>query len=446
MQTQIQCPQCRASVTADVHQIVDVDKVPQMKQMLMGGALNVAQCQNCGWQGQVASPMVYHESAHDLLLHFIPMELNIPFEEQERLMGGLLRQVVGSVPMEQRRAYLLQPQKMMRFQTLLEKVLMTEGITPEMIARQKRQGELLRTLITADNDVVDVLLTERLDDIDETFVGMVQQTVQQAAQAQQTDALIRLTNLQARLMCETPAGKRLEEKQLALRAMNADASENEGITPEILLKHVLLNRDDDEIVDALVETSGALSYEFFSLLSAEIESETEAGETKGAEQLTTIRTRLLDVYDAMRKESEAMMVQLIGVVDALAAAPDKREAIQQNAGHVNQLFLQVLEMEHNKARENGDLARSSALAEVRGILDQMMQQTMPPEIQFVMDLMQAPSKEAAEAMLDANPDKSGPEFMQILQQIMQEIDGSGAEDMKERLQVVMAMVAARTIQ
>ena len=48
MQTQLTCPACQTPFMGEVFQIVDVGLQPEMKQMLLTGALNVVQCPACG--------------------------------------------------------------------------------------------------------------------------------------------------------------------------------------------------------------------------------------------------------------------------------------------------------------------------------------------------------------------------------------------------------------
>ncbi len=130
---------------------------------------------------------------------------------------------------------MLQPVTMLTMQSFLERVLETEGITKEMIARQQKQAELLNTLITADADVVDYLLKERANEIDEVFFAMLRQYVEAASQMDESKQLVPLINLQAKLMTETDIGRRLEKQQIALHGLNRSAKEADGLTPAILL-------------------------------------------------------------------------------------------------------------------------------------------------------------------------------------------------------------------
>jgi hypothetical protein len=175
MQTQISCPRCQSPMIADVHQVIDVGQQPELKQRLLSGQINVAVCQNCGAAGQLSTPLVYHDPQHELFMLYIPSEMPMDQVEREQWIGRLTRQVVDNLPPEQRKGYLFQPQEIINMETFMEKVLETEGVTKEMIERQKKQSQLLQTLIRADKDVQEHLIKERVSEIDETFFAMLQQ-------------------------------------------------------------------------------------------------------------------------------------------------------------------------------------------------------------------------------------------------------------------------------
>src|SRR5574342_1385549 len=81
-QTQIACPNCRQMIKANVEQLFDVTQDPQAKQRLLGGGSNMARCPYCGYQGRLATPIVYHDNEKELLLSFFPPELNVPLNER----------------------------------------------------------------------------------------------------------------------------------------------------------------------------------------------------------------------------------------------------------------------------------------------------------------------------------------------------------------------------
>src|SRR4030066_1456188 len=109
-QTQIACPQCRQMITANVEQLLEITQDPQAKQRLLGGISNTARCPHCGYQGRLATPIVYHDADKELLLTYFPPELHQPVNEQEKVIGPLIKQVMDRLPAEKRKAYLPRPQ------------------------------------------------------------------------------------------------------------------------------------------------------------------------------------------------------------------------------------------------------------------------------------------------------------------------------------------------
>ena len=152
--TRINCPNCRQPIVADVQQLFDIGEDPSAKAKLLSGAVNFVQCPNCGYQGSLATPIVYHDPQKELLLTFVPPELGLPRDEQERLLGQLINQSVNRLKPEQRKAYLLQPQAHLTMQGLIERILEADGITREMLQSQQQKLAFLQRLLTAsDTDV-----------------------------------------------------------------------------------------------------------------------------------------------------------------------------------------------------------------------------------------------------------------------------------------------------
>lgn len=446
MQKQIKCPQCGSPAIAEIFQIVDVDKHPQLKRALMSNMINMAQCRNCRWSGQVATPFVYHESAHNLLISYVPMELNIPYAEQERMMGQLLRQVVESIPQQNRRAYLLQPQTIIRWQTLHELVLATEGITPAMIERQRRQMELLGRLVGEKSADYSALIRENSADIDTTFIMMVQRALQESLQTDQNDIIVALSNLQATLMTETDAGKRIEQQQLALRDLEADAKAANEMTPMLLLTHVLRHQDDDDTIDMLVKTTGALSYEFFGGLTSKIEELTMLGEVAKANRLTELRTRLLKLYQEWLKASEKAEMATRQLIQEIVDAPDKATAIMERGEQINELFFRVLENEIKEARQSKNLARSAALNEIKQLLDEMMQEQpgQPPEIELISALLDTQTSAEREALLSDNQEMLRPELLELLTMLEPQLQQAPPE-IQKRFQEIKGQISRRLL-
>lgn len=442
MQTQVTCPQCRAPVAVEVHQIVDVGRQPALKQALLAGTLNIAVCSKCGWGGQLGMPLVYHDPAHDLLISFVPMELNLPLQEQERVIGQMVRQVVDNTPQEKRRAYMLQPQQMFRYQTLLEKVLETEGVTPEMIARQREQVALLRQMLTTEGDALTALIEDNQDKLDALFLSLLQSALESAVQENRRPESVTLTNLQARLLDETPAGRQWLKQRVALHAFDQEARQANGLTPDLLLKHILANKEDAAVWEAVASAGSAgLSYEFFSLLSQEVEKAARNRNKPLVTQLTEMRSRLLKLYDAMQAASKRALEAANETLQALLRAPDKAAEVLARFDEIDDTFLFVLNSALEQAETNKRPDLVAALTEVEEAVSLVVQEGIPESVRFASHLLMLDSAESVRHILDNNPEMVNQELLSVLAGLAQ--DNEGDPSLAARARQLQSLVAMR---
>ncbi|HCB50474.1 MAG: hypothetical protein AMJ56_06245 [Anaerolineae bacterium SG8_19] len=444
MQTQITCPVCQTKFVGEVHQIVDVGQDPELKEMFLGGYLNVVQCPSCGSVTQVGTPLLYHDPEHELFLVHVPMEMNLSHEEQQQLIGQLVRRAMDSLPPEQRRGYMLQPQTVISMQTLVEKVLETEGITPEMVAKQRAQADLLQELLLADKEMVENLINERADQIDAGFFALLRALMESAEQAGQEDQMMKLVNLQALLFRKTEYGQKLERQQQALHAFTREAKQAGGLTPRLLLKHVLANRDDEAVVESLVMAGQqAFNYEFFVLLSERIEKRQKSG--IDANELLDLREYLLQLQQEMEQKSREIMAEAQKILSQLLSAEDKQTAIKANMGNFDDVFMLVLSASIAQAENRGDMSRLADLREIQNGIVQVIEQQSPPQVRLINQLLRAESDEEMRQLLDENTELVQPELMELVGAISAQADEKDDQELKSRLGRLETVIANRLV-
>jgi len=444
MQTQITCPNCHTPYVTEVYQLIDVGQQPELKQYILSGQLNLAVCPNCGAGGQLSTPLVYHDPAHELFMTYVPPEMNLDSMQREQIVGRLVRQAVEATPPEKRRAYMFQPQSVLTLQMFMENILETEGITKEMIARQRKQSELLRKLANADKDVRDYLLKDNLSLIDETFFGMLQAIMEQASQMSDGEQLVKLSNLRAKLMTETPAGRKLEKQQIAVHQFNQAAKKQGGLSAELLLEHILANREDDAVVDALVAAGqGALRYNFFSLFTEEIEKEEKAGRMAEAKQLSDLRARLLKIYDQIQQQTRQVMAQAAETLDAVLEAPDLETAVRDNFSRFDDAFMYYLASRIAQADQQGQTELVQTLQNVHSLIVQAAEGDVPPEIRLLNDMLEAETDEERAQILQDHPELVSEEIMEVLDVVQDQVVQTGQDEINGRLETIKSMIAAR---
>jgi glycerophosphoryl diester phosphodiesterase len=442
MQTQLTCPACHTPFMGDVHQIIDVGLHPEMKQMLLTGALNVVQCPACGTVTRVGTPFLYHDPEHELFMVYVPMELSMAQNEQEKLIGQLVKRAMDQLPPEQRRGYMFQPQTILNLQTLMEKVLETEGVTPEMMARQRAQSELLGRLLEADRETASQMIAEHSDELDEQFFAMLSVLTESAEQSAQEEALLKLLNLRALLYQKTEYGQRLEAQQLALHKFNREAKAAGGVSPDLLLKHVLANRKDPAVVDSLVQAGApALNYQFFILLSEKIEKREKAG--VDAAELKTLRDHLLAVQQDIEAQSRKIFERASQTLQRILSAEDIDQAIRDSLAEIDDSFMYILSASIAQAEEQGKQEQAQALVAVYDAIRDVLDSQMPPEIQLLNELMTLENDEARRQLLDERSEMLTPEFVELVMSVAEQAAENDRPELSQQLTGLRAMIEAR---
>jgi hypothetical protein len=441
MYTQISCPNCGNNYTTEVHQVIDVGRNPELKTALLSGQINMAVCPSCGAAGQLSSPMVYHDPDHELFMVYVPQELNLDQVGREKYIGQLTREVIDNTPAEQRRAYMLQPLTMLTMQSFMEKVLETEGITKDMIERQRKQAELLNTLITADSDVADYLIKERAGEIDEVFFAMLRQYIETASQLNDNKQLVPLINLQAKLMTETKTGRRLEKQQIALHGLNRAAKEAGGLTPAILLTHILKNQEDPDLVRALAQAGlQAMSYEFFTGLTNEIERQQLSGNKQAVERLTAIRSELLQMQEEIQAQTRQILGAAQEALENILAAENMEQALMKNINKIDDAFMYVLAGETARAEETNQQERLDKLNALRDLLVSEAESQSPPEVRLLNKLVGAESEEERRELIEENRELLSSDLVAVIDALQDQTESTGQEELNKRLAAVKALL------
>jgi hypothetical protein len=416
-QTQIACPRCRQPITANVEQLFDVTQDPQAKQRLLGGISNMARCPHCGYQGRLATPIVYHDNEKELLLTFFPHELNMPLNEQERMIGPLIKQITDRLPPEKRKGYLLKPVANLTYESMIQTILGKDGITPEMLKEQQERVQLIERLLQASSaDVRGEIIKQNVNLFDEQFFALFSRLAQSAAAGGQEPIARAMVDLQKQLLEETEFGRGLKESVGELEAATKALQEvGQGLTREKLLDIALQSPNDARLRAYVTIARGGMDYQFFQLLSEKIDKAT--GDEKA--RLESIREKLLDFSNEVDKQLEARYKQAQEFIESLLAQDDVVKAVRDNLNNFTQDAVDVVNQMLRQASEKNDYTRMGKLQKMVEVLREV---STPPEVAFIEQLLDAPDDMALNQMLDENKDLINDQFMEALIGLVAQVD------------------------
>ncbi len=416
-QTQIACPNCRQMIPANVEQLFDVTQDSQAKQRLLGGISNMARCPHCGFQGRLATPIVYHDNDKELLLTFFPPELNVPLNEQEKIIGPLIKKVTDALPAEKRKAYLLNPSPNLTYESMIKVILGKDGITPEMLKEQQDRVQIVERLLQASSaDVRSEIIKQNTALFDEQFFALFSRLAQSAAGSGQESVARSMVELQKQLLEETEFGRQLKESVGELEAVQKSLQEaGQSLTREKLLDMVIASNTDARARAFVSVARSGMDYQFFQLLTEKIDKASGEEKTK----LESLREKLLDFTNEMDKQIEARYKQAQEFVESLLKQDDVAKAVRDNLDGFTQDAVDLVNQMLRQASEKNDYARMGKLQKMVEVLREV---SSPPEVAFVEQLLETPDQAAMEKMLEANKSMVNDQFMQALIGLVAQVD------------------------
>ena len=412
--TQIACPRCHQPVVAQIEQLFDVTSDPGAKQRLLGGVSNYAVCRNCGYSGPLATPIVYHDNAKELLLTYFPPELAMAVNEQERLVGPLIKQVTDHLAPEKRKGYLLRPQSFLTYQSLIERILAADGITPEMLQAQQKRVNLVERLLAASSpEARSEIIKSESTSMDADFFAIFGRLMQGTASSGQEQYTAQMEAIQNQLMTETEYGRKLasqaSEVQEAVKTLQAAGK---SLDRNKLLD-ILIAAPNDDRLNALVSmTRPGLDYLFFQSLSERIEK--MSGDER--KKLEILREKLLEITHQMDQRAEEEYKRTKALFDSILSSPNIEQATAEHIEEINDSFIQILNRELQEANQKNDTARMPKLQQIVGVLQKVS--APPPELALLEELLDAPDEVALDKLLDEHSKDITPEFSSIIANVL----------------------------
>ncbi|MBS3751173.1 MAG: hypothetical protein KGY39_06675 [Anaerolineales bacterium] len=438
---QAQCPNCQQPITVEVTQVIDVGKNPQLKQKLLSGSMNIIQCPHCGFQGQLPTPMVYHDPDKELLLTYNPPEAGLSMQERERKMAPLLKKVTQELPPEERKGYLFQPQTMMSMDSLVKRVLKEDGITEEDIEDQEKKVKLMQKLLSRTGKELEKLIQENEDMIDREFFMIFSQIAQRLVATQNEENVKKIQELQESLLDKTEIGRQIRKESQELEKARNDLERiGQNLTRNTLLE-MIEKAPNEERVKALASLARpAMDYQFFQMFTEKIE------QLEGEERKSLIKKRnvLLKITKEIDQQIEDRISQAKEILDTIIKADPIKKGVMENISYIDEIFIQALTSEIELAKKEDNKERLERLQEVLSTIEEI---STPAEFKLIDELLEAADNdEKLEQKISMHSEEITEEFIHNLTNILNQVeerkkeltgsDKEKQEDVLERLEKV----------
>jgi hypothetical protein len=387
---------------------------------------------------------MYHDASKELLLTYVPMELNLPKDQQEKVIGDMMRELTSRLPKEAMKGYLFQPKQMLTMQGMVENVLQADGVTPEMMEAQRQRVGLIETLLQTPPENLPTVIHEHDAEIDAQVLQTLTLMAQRMAQEGRGDIAEQMAILQEYLLAESSFGQMVlaqsQQQQETVQQVAADLDAlGENATRADFLDLAARYADDDQKLQALVGLiRPAFDYQFFQDLTVQI-GQAPADERDSWEAL---RERLLQLIAVVDQQSQAAMQGAAQLLGALLNAGENVDAlILESLPMLDDTFLAVLQANIQEAERQKDVQASARLKDIYNRVITALRANMRPELQFINDLLAAPSEEEARQMIAEQADTYGEPLLEMMQAVEELLAARGEEAVRQRLALLREVAA-----
>jgi hypothetical protein len=364
----VTCPSCRTQFNAPVQPIIDGQN-SALKSAFLQGRMNAAQCPQCGFVSPLSVPMLYYDLEKELALVLAPNSLHLTGPDQEKMIGSLTNTLVNSLPAEKRKFYLFNPKVFLTFDSVVKAILEADGITEEVLEAQKAKIKLLEEFLQVrDEAALREKVKEHDAELDHEFFEILTASMQ-AAQMEGNRA-----GAQTFYALRTILAQLSSQGQQAIAEIDADLGLVHIHSREDLLEK-LQNAPNDEEFEALIGAGyPLLDYAFFQQLTAKIDEAAKANNSKQADVLKNLRTKILDTKARKEELSRAALQKSVALLLEVLQSRDPQKVLAQKLNEIDESFFAVLSANIEEARRQNQNEAAQAMEMVGNMAMAMLQE------------------------------------------------------------------------
>jgi len=444
---QVQCPSCGTPFTAGVFSIIDLGANPELREPMLGGQINAAVCQKCGAGGALSAPLMVHDPENEFLGVLVPQQGQMQDMQIQQVIGEMSKALMGRLPSEQRRGYMLNPKQFYDWDSFLEKFWGFEGVTPEMLRMQREQSELVTSLVrlVPDAKAMQLVVERRKHLINRDFFTLLGQVVAALSQQGQQEAVESISQLRTHLLETTPAGaevKAMEEvMRQAISRLRPDMSRDEFL--DLLLEYWQTGEEGESIAMSLLSVArGMADYQFLLALTARIDA-TDDPEVRAP--LLSLRELVVELaqqsQQGQSQSQEAMMQEVQAFLQEVLQSPNPEEMLQERKESVSEMFLAVLASNIEQAQEKNAEFAVKRLRSVYDIAVGILQEQLPPDLRLLNQLVSIQDEGEVRRMLQANRELLSKEFVESLRGLEERFRGEKNDQLAGRIKSIRLQAA-----
>jgi hypothetical protein len=209
----------------------------------------------------------------------------------------------------------------------------------------------------------------------------------------------------------------------------------ETINREELLTRLQGAQSDQEFEELVAAARPLLDYAFFQNLTAQIDA---ASDGDSADRLRALRKRILDTAAKQDDEVRARVQRAGELLKAILEAEDPQALARQRLEEIDDTFFVVLSANVQRAEAENRKDMAEALQRIADMVLGLIEDTLPPEVRFVSQLLNAPFPDGTQQLLESQRQDITPQFITALDQVITQLEEADNAEAAEHMRQVKA--------
>jgi hypothetical protein len=348
----------------------------------------------------------------------------------------MMRDLTSQLPQGSIKGYMFQPRQTLSMQGLVDQILQADGVTPEMMEEQRARVRLVEMFVQSPEENLPDLVAQYDDQINAQFFQTLALMAQRVAQDGRPDVAQQIIETQGRIAEFSTFGQQMIQQEQAQDEIVAEVAEainqlgeeaDRGDFLDLAIHYV----GYDEYLQALVGLVRPIfDYTLFQDLTMRI------GQAPAAERdrLEALRERLLELTAAIDQQTQAVLQDAARLLQMILMSENPDQLIRENIPRLDYTFMQVLAANIQEAERQGDINASARLKNLYERILGLLQETMPPELRFINQLLSTQSDDDARNLIAQHAGDFGAPLLDAMDVVGQQLAaGQSDPQLLERL-------------
>jgi hypothetical protein len=184
-----------------------------------------------------------------------------------------------------------------------------------------------------------------------------------------------------------------------------------------------------------------MDYTFFLALTEKINAAQEEGKSEEVQRLRDLRAKILEFQEKYDAKVAAVLQRAADLLREILQSQDREATVREHLGEIDDTFFAILSANIAQAEEMGQKKIANDLRQVGDLILGLLQESAPPEIKLINQLMQAEHPKGTKKILEENATHITPELIKVMDFMVEDLKRSEHSEAAQHLSDIRTQAA-----